>query len=195
MSGSHSQPTRSGINYGGFTEMHYHEEMVKAICESTSEVFTTMLGLEVSAGEPYLEANQAAASEGVVALIGLAGNWVGTGAIYCNADCACVIASAMMQQEYTTINDEVLDTVAEVTNMVIGNVKTALEDVLGVLGLSVPTVIYGRNFMTRSVQKEEWTVVPFECGGHRVRVKMCLTPADQPQPVRHGFSQSLMLNP
>jgi chemotaxis protein CheX len=174
--------------------MHYHEEIVKAVCESTSEVFTTMLGLDVNAGAPYQEGNQASPSEGVVALIGLAGNWVGSGALYCSAESACAMASAMMQQHYETINDEVLDTVAEVTNMVVGNVKTALEEVLGVLGLSVPTVIYGRNFMTRSAQKQEWTVVPFECAGHKFRVKMCLMPSDQPQPVRHGFSQSLVLN-
>lgn len=174
--------------------MQYHEQMIKAICDSTSEVFTTMLGLEVTAHDAYMEGNQMAPTEGVVALIGLAGNWIGTGGLYCAADCACFLASAMMQQPYDTISDEVLDTIAEVTNMVVGNVKTVLEDTLGVLGLSVPTVIYGRNFTTRSVQKEEWTVVPFRCGDHELRVKMCLSKADQPQPVRHGFSQSMLLN-
>jgi chemotaxis protein CheX len=168
--------------------MQYHEQMVNAIREATTEVFATMLALDVRAKAPYLEGNLARPTEGVVALIGLAGNWIGTGGLYCAAECACAIASAMMQQPYESINDEVLDTVAEVTNMVVGNVKTAMEESLGVLALSVPTVIYGRNFTTRNVQKEEWTVVPFQCGDHEVMVKMCLSPADKPQGVVHGFS-------
>ena len=55
--------------------------------------------------------------------------------------------------EYAAINEDVLDSVAEVTNMIIGNVKTALEDRLGAMGLSTPTVIYGRNFQTRSARQ------------------------------------------
>ena len=65
---------------------------------------------------------------------------------------------------YDAIDEDVLDAVAEVTNMIIGNVKTALENRLGAMGLSTPTVIYGRNFQTRSSGNQEWTVVPFDAG-------------------------------
>ena len=74
------------------------------------------------------------------------------------------------------MNEDVLDAVAEVTNMIIGNVKTALEDRLGAMGLSTPTVIYGRNFQTRSAGNQEWTVVPFLLEGERMCVQMCLAP-------------------
>jgi chemotaxis protein CheX len=61
--------------------------------------------------------------------------------------------------------------------MILGNVKTGLEEELGPMGLSIPTVIYGRNFTTRSVGNSQWTVVPFECAGETVNVHVCLTPA------------------
>ena len=76
--------------------------------------------------------------------------------------------------EYTAVDDEVLDAVAEVTNMILGNVKTSLEERLGPMGLSIPTVIYGRNFSSRTVGKQEWTVVPFDCDGERLEVQLCL---------------------
>ena len=97
----------------------------------------------------------------MVSLIGLAGSWVGTGSLACSANCAAKIASALLMTPYTAIDEDVLDAVAEVTNMIIGNVKTALESRLGAMGLSTPTVIYGSNFQTRSSGSQEWTVVPF----------------------------------
>jgi chemotaxis protein CheX len=79
-----------------------------------------------------------------------------------------------MMSEYAAVDDEVLDAVAEVTNMILGNVKTALEERIGPMGLSIPTVIYGRNFSSKTVGKQEWTVVPFDCEGERLEVQLCL---------------------
>ena len=42
------------------------------------------------------------------------------------------------------MNEEVLDAMAQLTNMIVGSVKVELESKLGPLGLSVPTVVYGR---------------------------------------------------
>jgi CheY-specific phosphatase CheX len=63
--------------------------------------------------------------------------------------------------------------------MIIGNFKNALEDDLGPLALSIPVVIFGRNFTARSVHTAEWVVVPFRCGDEQFNVKVSLSP--QPQ--------------
>ena len=47
-------------------------------------------------------------------------------------------------------------------------------DTLGPMGLSIPTVIYGRNFTTRSVGRSEWTVVPFELDGDSIEIQISL---------------------
>src|SRR5208337_4345250 len=99
-----------------------------------------------------------------MSLIGLAGSWVGSGSLACSSGFAAKIASALLMAPYEAIDEDVLDAVAEVTNMIIGNVKTALEDRLGAMGLSTPTIIYGTNFQTRSSGNQEWTVVPFTLG-------------------------------
>jgi chemotaxis protein CheX len=153
------------------------EELAQAIRAATDEVFTTMLSLNLTPGEAFVEKEEAVPSSGVVSLIGLAGAWVGSGSLACSADCAVQVASGLLGTSYTAINEDVLDAVAEVTNMIIGNVKTVLEARLGPMGLSTPTVIYGRNFQTRSSGNQEWTVVPFELGEERLCVQVCLAPS------------------
>ena len=56
------------------------------------------------------------------------------------------------------------------------------------MGLSTPTVIYGRNFQTRSTGNQEWTVVPFLLEGERMCVQMCIAPnPDARKAPRGGF--------
>jgi CheY-specific phosphatase CheX len=62
-----------------------HDKIATAIQASTGEVFTTMLGLEMEPGETYVQSVPPSQSEGVVSLIGLVGDWVGTGKITCSA--------------------------------------------------------------------------------------------------------------
>jgi hypothetical protein len=42
--------------------------------------------------------------------------------------------------------------------------------------LSIPTVVFGLNFTTRSIGRHEWTVVPFRHENHQLEVHLCLAP-------------------
>jgi chemotaxis protein CheX len=90
----------------------------------------------------------------------------------------------------TSVNEEVLDAVGEVANMVIGNFKTMIEEHLGPLGLSIPTVIYGRNFTSRSLGTNSWIVVPFRCEDEAMTIRCCLAPAKEPLNVRSGYTHA-----
>jgi len=80
-----------------------------------------------------------------------------------------------------------------IANMIIGNVKNTLEEHLGPMGMSIPTVVFGRNFTTRGGGSEPWTIVPFTCGV-RCLVKVCLTHCPEAaesaaeRPVLRGFT-------
>ncbi len=158
--------------------MNVHDLIVERIRHSANDVFSTMLGVELPPGEAGLERGTPAVNDGVLSLIGLAGAWVGTGSIACPPALACRICSLMLMTEATAVDEEVLDAVAELTNMIIGSVKNDLETSLGPLGLSIPTVVFGRNFRTRSAGSSEWSVVRYTWEGEPLMVRLFLAPAE-----------------
>jgi chemotaxis protein CheX len=152
------------------------EKMVQIVRDVTESVFSTMLSLPAVP----LESNQAkgdpAPVNGVVAFVSIGGTWTGAGRLYCSSELACKLAGALLMSEYSQVDDEVLDAMAEVSNMIIGNLKTTLEETLGSLSLGVPTVIYGRNYQARTASVPEWTVVPFQVGDAILEIHFSLVP-------------------
>lgn len=146
---------------------------------ATREVFSTMLGMDIHPEPPYLERTPPPASQGLVSLIGLTGDWLGAGSICCSGEFACRMASQMLTTVAPAVNEEVLDAVGEITNMIVGSFKTAMEDCLGHLWMSLPTVIFGRNFIARSMSNNQWNVAPFSCDGALLEVKIHLAPNRQ----------------
>ena len=153
------------------------EEIVEWVTNSTNEVFTTMLGMEAQFGEHFIEDPGKGLTMGVIGIIGLVGEWTGTAVVSCSSPLACKIANTLFMQEYPSVTDEVLDAVAEMTNMIIGNLKNSLENKLGQMGLSIPAVVFGRNFATRRSGKESWYVIQFVVDGERFDVQLCITPS------------------
>jgi len=166
-----------------------YSELAARIHRITQDVFSTMLGMEVTHVSSVLDASERSNTGGVAALIGFAGPLVGTGCFSCTAEFACKVARGMMMTEYDGICDDVLDAVGEIGNMVIGNLKTELEEQVGPMGLSVPTVIFGRNFGTRTLTKKRWTIVTFSDGAEQFQVQMLVTEnGPPPRTTRHEFS-------
>ena len=116
-----------------------------------------------------------------VSLVGFVGQWTGTGGVCCSAQVARKISGLMLMSDFDVVNDDVLDAMGETTNMIIGNLKDALEPTLGRLGLSTPTVVYGEHLKARSLNGERWTTVSFDCMGGILNVKVSLRPTGEAQ--------------
>lgn len=169
--------------------MNVQNLIMNSIRHSVVEVFTTMLGVDLQPDQVVVEPATPEANDGVVSFIGVAGAWTGTGSLTCSPALACRICSRMLMTEATAVDEEVLDAVAELTNMIIGNVKSDLERHLGALGLSIPTVVFGRNFKTKCAGNIDWIIEKFHWDGEDLLIKMCLAPAPQsahPVPLPHG---------
>jgi len=165
-------------------ELIGRDTIVEMVHDVTGEVLSTMLNLDAAQDAVYGEM-QHGKSDGVVSFVGLAGpQCVGTGSLQCSSDVACRLAGRFLMSEYAFVDDEVLDAFGELTNMVIGNFKTALEGHLGAIGLSIPTV------------------VPFSWGDDRLYVRVCLKAKDSAEApplhvrkpftteqIRHTFSE------
>src|SRR5690349_10506963 len=100
------------------------QELVEqAIRAATEEVFATMLGATIE----FDAAPKGDTDNGLMALVGLTGSWSGAGTLSCSPALGNRAATAMFMSEPSSdtnaINDEVLDAIAELTNMVVGNIK------------------------------------------------------------------------
>lgn len=154
------------------------EAVVNSARGAVEEVFGMMIGLPAVPGPVYTEQAGPTEAEGIVTLIGIAGPWIGAGSINCSLELACKLASSMLMEELSSLNKEVLDAMAEITNMVFGNVKTVLEADLGALGLSIPTVVFGRHFAANGTGDQVWHVIPYQVEGEKMDVKICLSKQD-----------------
>jgi chemotaxis protein CheX len=153
-------------------------EIEQAISKASREVFETMLCLPLEIDPSMTQTViEPETFHGVVALVGVAGSWTGTGHMSCSPKFAQQLAGALLMAEYDAVNEDVLDAVAEVANMIIGNVKNIFEERLGPLGLTVPTVIYGRNYHTRSAGIKNWVLVRLHSGEETMDINFCLMPS------------------
>jgi len=175
-------------------ELVSREILVELLRGVTLEVLSTMLALEARPAEPYVE-HQPAKSAGVVSFVGLAGSdCAGTGSLQCQSSVACQLASRFLMSEFPSVDETVLDAFGELTNMIVGNFKNEVEKRVGPLALSIPTVVYGLNFSTRSPGHEEWTVLPFVWDDSQLNVRVCLKARKTgPSPLRLGEKQEFIL--
>lgn len=154
------------------------QELVEqAIRAATEEVFSTMLGAAIEFDQTATQNPEG----GMMALVGLTGNWSGAGTLACSPALANRAAAAMFMSEPAedpnAINDEALDTVAELTNMVVGNIKNTLENHLGPMAISIPSVIYGRNFHFRSLTGKVIASLAFRWDSEPLEIKVVLAPS------------------
>lgn len=146
-----------------------------------------MLGVEAEIGEPYEESGTTETFSGIVSLVSISGDWAGMGSIYCGTELALRLTGMMLlDDQVSTVNDDVLDAMAELGNMIVGNVKTMLEAELGPLSLSIPTVIYGRNYRALHGIGKTRIVVPFEVAGGTLTVKFYILPQATANRGRHS---------
>lgn len=158
------------------TEAEMQVLVDESVRDAVSNICAQMLGCESEAKETIRIGHPLQESDGVVALVGMAGPWIGTGALTCKPDIACMMAGKFLMTDYAEVNDEVLDAVAEIANMVFGNLKTSIEERVGEMGLSTPTTIYGASFTTKIGGSQSWSLIPFQVCGGEMLVQICVLP-------------------
>lgn len=160
--------------------------LVRSVTEATREVFATMLDIEVTC--IGLSPENPTAASGLIALIGITGAWGGSGVFCCSPLMASLICSRMLGGVFdpvkAVIDEEVLDVVAELANMMIGNVKNGLEPVTGPLAISVPTVIHGKNFQFRNALGLRGVSLMFAAEGEEFEVRISLAPTVERNVIR-----------
>jgi chemotaxis protein CheX len=162
------------------------DALLRSVIDVTTEVFSTMLYIEVK----YIGMASAirAPELGLISLVGITGDWGGSGVFCCTPVLASIICARMLGTDLNpdspSIDEEVLDVVAETTNMIIGNIKNGLEPITGPLAISVPTVIHGRNFQFRNDCGLRGVALAFAAEDEPFEVRISLAPTSRQNPVR-----------
>ncbi len=149
-------------------------EIRDKIIETTQEIFSSMVMMDVSASEePVTESS--VHSESITGLIGLAGTYKGVLAIHMPNAVALAVTSSFLGMDVEEINADVEDAIGELANMLGGNVKTILSESGRDINLSLPSTISGReyNFQLAS-EAAERTIICFMADAGRFHVELQL---------------------
>ena len=147
--------------------------LARSIQESTDKVFKSMFAMEVNSNG-FQRRGELQAGNEVLSIIGIRGEWKGSFMLVCDPASACKLVSTMLGTEIPELNNEVLDGIGELANIVMGNLKDALEQGSGDLAITPPTVVHGDNMIVRARAKQEWLVVPFTTYHSKFEIRMVL---------------------
>jgi chemotaxis protein CheX len=151
--------------------------LAEAMTVAAAEVFSTMLNQAARQDPPIVRQSIEVLNDGVVSLIGITGEWVGSGVLSCSSECARWMSSQFLMSDYPEVNDEVLDAIGEITNMIVGNFKNKVAEQTGPLAMSVPAVVHGQNMHTTTRGGcKEWLAFPVTCGGNYLELLVQLRP-------------------
>ncbi len=117
------------------------------LLSGAKEVFETMIFMNL---EECTDPEQQMEGDVLMGSITFKGDISGCLAIYCNFACAKVIGANMlgMDPNEEIGRDDVYDAIGEVTNMVMGSVKSQIQDSMGDLQVSIPMIISGQDIQT-----------------------------------------------
>ncbi|MGM0416399.1 MAG: chemotaxis protein CheX [Thermodesulfobacteriota bacterium] len=135
-------------------------DLQKNITDATTEIFETMIMVDISAGDPIAEKiNNFKCS--VSGVIGLAGSCKGMLAIHLPDQVAMSITGSFLGMDVTEVDDDVTDAIGELANMVAGNIKMILDEAGNNVTVSIPSCVHGEEYTMDTVSDSQRVVIPF----------------------------------
>ncbi len=130
------------------------------ISAATQEIFSSMVMLEVSPGEPFKRADSKLTNS-ISGIIGLAGEVKGMLAIHLPDKAAQAITTAFLGMDVEEIDEDVCDAIGELANMLGGSIKTILDPGGSKVQLSMPSSVHGEEYAVDCLADAESVTVPF----------------------------------
>ncbi len=124
--------------------------IVKSIKESTTEVFSTMLAIDVNADDSFVKDERNVSTDLISSLHFFGEKYMGKIAVFSYGAAACHLAGKMLGMEMSEVDEDVKDGMGEIVNMIAGSAKVKLESSMGDFHLLTPWVISGKNLTTAS---------------------------------------------
>ena len=141
------------------------------IIDSTQEIFSSMIFLEVTPGDPFKRPDEPLTNS-ISGIIGLAGTMQGSLAIHLSNDAALAVTTAFLGMDVEEIDEDVKDAIGELANMLGGSLKSVLDPSGSDIKLSMPSTIYGEEYSIDCLDEAESVAVPFSFDGHTFIVEL-----------------------
>ncbi len=109
---------------------------------AVKNIFDTMLSVPFTLGKPALKKEPVPDHE-VSSIIGLSGDVTGCVVINLSRELALRLASALLDETITEIDEDATDAIGEIANIIAGNAKTDFPE--GHTSISVPSVVIGKH--------------------------------------------------
>ncbi len=149
-------------------------DIKSCITGAVTDTFSTMLSLDIEPAE-----TEQAAETGIHRMVGtlnFAGAVNGIFNVQVAVEFGRIMAAGMLDMEPEEVDpaSEVRDLVAEITNIVGGNLKSALSDAGHPCILSTPSLTYGTDFSIRSLSMDRYERFLFRHSAHTLIVEVAL---------------------
>ena len=140
------------------------------LAQASREVFEIMVGAPLSVPDDP----QPLFVPDFAAMVGIAGSLCGLVSLRTTAECARKIAAKMLGDDEAGAAEAAQDAFGEVCNMIAGSFKAKIYGLADGCALSVPTVIFGRDFTLFSLARGQHYEVTFEFEGNLLSVSLDL---------------------
>ncbi len=143
----------------------------QAIIDGTQDVFTTMLMVELKAGEP-IEGKGGDIQANITSMLGLGKDIRGMLAVHCPANVAKDITGTFLGMEIEELDEDVTDAIGEIANMIAGNLKISFQENGQAIELAIPTTVVGDSFCTSGMFGATRVAVPFTMNGSTFLIEL-----------------------
>jgi chemotaxis protein CheX len=151
------------------------DDLDHLVSSAVASVFGTMLNLPVEE-----EAESVPAVEGepqMAGSVGFIGVVTGVVFVYSTVSFARKVARGMLGPDHVTTGEEMVnDAFGEITNMIVGHIKSRLADRGMTCVLTIPSILRGSNFTIESTSSTRRRISTFRCAGSQVVVEVLLKP-------------------
>jgi chemotaxis protein CheX len=153
------------------------DDLDHLVSSAVASVFGTMLNLPV-----YEQPSGAAIVNGephVAGSVGFVGALTGMVFIHSSVTFARQVARKMLRAEHEVSSEELVnDAYGEMTNMVVGHIKSRLTDRGMKCALTIPSILRGSHFSLEPTSSTRRRVSTFHCDGHQVVIEVLLKPSE-----------------
>jgi chemotaxis protein CheX len=150
-------------------------DFAQILRSATVEIFSTMIFLDLSSGEPIVEGKQELGCH-VSAMIGLSGDFNALLGIHCPAKVGMAIGGAMLGVELEELDDDTRDALGEIANMLAGGLKEAFASQNINLLLAIPTTISGNSYKISAPTGSNRVLIPFDIEAGRFYIDLKYSP-------------------